>query len=315
MTGPIQSIVLGVASLSGDDPGGATHQDPAFASAVALARALHATLHAVHVFELPAPALAGLDLPPPGLEMRERWRAEIGRRLHEQAARFSGVEVVCHAIEGSPAVTLRDVAARLGAALLVVGATRRGRFWRGILGSTAEGVVRAATVPVLVLHEPLTMPMRRVLLTTDLSDESMALLRRGMGTVRSLAQAASELELLAVVSVDPLVTQPHAETELLSRAGEAVHRIAAELGRNVGGRVRGGEPAVEIMREAEEWKADVVVLGTHGRSGYRPLWLGSTATAAARAVSCNVLVIPGAAESAPAAPPRAWEEQGTAALV
>ena len=61
-------------------------------------------------------------------------------------------------------------------------------MWRGLTGSTAEGVVREATVPVLVLHQPLALPIRRVLLTTDLSGESEALLERGVATVGALSQ-------------------------------------------------------------------------------------------------------------------------------
>ncbi len=294
MTEPIRSLVLGVAALAGDDPhDGAGHEDPALASAVALARAHGATLHVVHAFELPAPALAGIDLPPPDAGLRERWLAEIRRRLEAQVARFGGVEIHCHAVEGSPALSLCDVAGRLGAGLLVVGATRRGRIWRGILGSTAEGVVRAATLPVLVLHQPLPLPLRRVLLTTDLSDESVALLRRGLETVVSLVSPGARLELMVVVAFDAMAPPPYPEALLRQRADEALKRIAAELGRPMETKVRIGEPVVEIAREAEEWKADLLVMGTHGRSGFRRLWLGSTAAGAVRAAGCNVLVVPG----------------------
>jgi nucleotide-binding universal stress UspA family protein len=59
-----------------------------------------------------------------------------------------------------------------------------------------------------------------------------------------------------------------------------------------------GNTALEIAREADEWKADLLVLGTHGRSGFRQLWLGGTAISALRAAACNVLMVP------PAAPAR-----------
>src|SRR5690606_39535490 len=65
-----------------------------------------------------------------------------------------------------------DVAEEVGADLIVVGATRRGTLARTILGTTAQRVVRAARVPVLVNRRPGHSPMRRVLLTTDLSEGS-----------------------------------------------------------------------------------------------------------------------------------------------
>ncbi|MEW6765568.1 MAG: universal stress protein [Pseudomonadota bacterium] len=51
--------------------------------------------------------------------------------------------------------------------------------------------------------------------------------------------------------------------------------------------------AGSIVQEAETWKADLVVLGTHGRRGLRRLMLGSTAEEVARLATCPVLLIRG----------------------
>jgi nucleotide-binding universal stress UspA family protein len=195
-------------------------------------------------------------------------------------------------VEGSPAEVVCDTAARVRAGLIVVGATRRGRVWRGLVGSTAGGVVRAATVPVLVLHQPLALPIRRVLLTTDLSDENEALLERGVATVGALTDLRPELRLLLVVASDPLVPPPCEEGLAMRGAVPAVRRLGARIGPAVEAAVRGGEVSLEIAREADEWKADVLVLGTHGRSGFRRLWLGGTAASALRGAQCNVLMVP-----------------------
>jgi len=57
-----------------------------------------------------------------------------------------------------------------------------------------------------------------------------------------------------------------------------------------------GNPAREIRRHAVEWSADLVVVGAHGRHGWR-LLLGSTANAVLHGVQCDVLCvhIPGVA--------------------
>jgi hypothetical protein len=60
----------------------------------------------------------------------------------------------------------------------------------------------------------------------------------------------------------------------------------------VAGKVRIGNPSTEIVRDAGEWKADLLVLGTHGRWTGCPARLGSTVAAVLRASSCNALVIP-----------------------
>jgi len=313
MSEPIRSIVLGIAALRGDDPStGPSRTDPALASAAALARSAGATLHVVHAYELPAPTLAGLTLPLPA-DARRRYAAAITERVRAQVAEWPGLDVRCHVVEGTPAEVVCDTAARLHADLIVVGATRRGRVWRGLIGSTAEGVVRAATVPVLVLHQPLALPIRRVLLTTDLSDENEALLERGVATVGALTDLRPELRLLLVVASDPLVPPPCEEELAIHGAAPAVRRLGCRIGAAVEASVRSGEVSLEIAREVDEWKADILVLGTHGRSGFRRLWLGGTAASALRAAQCNVLMVP--ATIARSEDPALRVDLGEAALV
>lgn len=52
-----------------------------------------------------------------------------------------------------------------------------------------------------------------------------------------------------------------------------------------------GSPSPEIIKAAEEWKADLIVLGTHGRSGVSRAFLGSTAEAVLRHSQIPVLVV------------------------
>jgi nucleotide-binding universal stress UspA family protein len=55
-----------------------------------------------------------------------------------------------------------------------------------------------------------------------------------------------------------------------------------------------GKAAPEIVRAAREWPADVVVVGSHGRSGAGRVLLGSVAEAVVRHAPCPVLVVRGA---------------------
>jgi nucleotide-binding universal stress UspA family protein len=52
-----------------------------------------------------------------------------------------------------------------------------------------------------------------------------------------------------------------------------------------------GKPALEIVKSAKEWPADVIVLGSHGRTGVARVFLGSVAEAVLRHAPCSVLVI------------------------
>jgi nucleotide-binding universal stress UspA family protein len=63
------------------------------------------------------------------------------------------------------------------------------------------------------------------------------------------------------------------------------------VGRPVPARVLWGEPTEEIVRYAREQRCDVLVLGTHGRTGMSRLVLGSVAERVARRAPCPVLVV------------------------
>lgn len=52
-----------------------------------------------------------------------------------------------------------------------------------------------------------------------------------------------------------------------------------------------GKPTAKILDAAKSWPADLVVIGSHGRSGVERLLLGSVAESVARHASCPVLVV------------------------
>ena len=62
-----------------------------------------------------------------------------------------------------------------------------------------------------------------------------------------------------------------------------------------------GEPATEIVRAAEAEGAELIVLGTHGRTGLARLLMGSVAEQVVRHASCPVLIVkdPGLARRRP----------------
>jgi universal stress protein A len=56
-------------------------------------------------------------------------------------------------------------------------------------------------------------------------------------------------------------------------------------------RFESGEPALEIVRVAKDLKADLIVMGTHGRSGLSRILMGSTAEKVLRQATCPVLTM------------------------
>jgi nucleotide-binding universal stress UspA family protein len=299
----IRNLVVGVASLTDDDPAvSPPGEDPVLAPAVELARRLGATLHVVHAFELPEPVLAASAAAAPFNDPSLPLRLALDARavLERRVERFGYPAIRCHVREGSPARVIREVAARVDAGLVVVGATRRGKAWRNLLGSTAERVVRTSPVPVLVMHQPFARPVRRLLVATDLSDAGAALLDRGIRAADALFGDALEVRGVTVVALGIPLPPPLREDSVRRAAAEGLRRFldARPGGKAMEAKVRFGEVAREIAREAEEWGADLVVLGAYGRGGFSRFLLGSNAMATLRGLGCNALVVPGTERSA-----------------
>jgi len=290
MSEPIRRIMVGVATPDGSDP--------VLATALALARAAGATLHVAYAFDLPAPVqsayarAASLDS-----TVLDRYVDEVRRGLEAQVgARAGGVTVVCHVVVGAASECICRLAHEVAADLLVVGTTRRNRTWSRSLGATAEGIVWRSAVPVLVVTRPPGQEVRRVLLTSDLSALSAEVHERGLDVVGAFFhRGAPETRCLLVVQ----------DAELpFARSGETLEHVAQrELdrclgerrprGRAVQGKVRIGCPSDEILAEATDWQADLVLLGVQGRAGPGPLRVGRVTGEVLRGAGRNVLVIPG----------------------
>lgn len=130
-----------------------------------------------------------------------------------------------------------------------------------------------------------TSPAREILVATDFSPTSDAAVAVAHAYARALGGRLHVFH----------VTWPEARglTDLFAR-------LVAELGPSVPVVVasHGGDAAEEILRYAQQHAIDLIVLGTHGRSGVTRALLGSVAERVARTASCPVLTVPvGAAPS------------------
>jgi nucleotide-binding universal stress UspA family protein len=271
MRPPIRRLVAGVATLRPDDP--------VLAAALRLAAATRAELHLLFVAEEASrtPAAVQLRLLREAAEAAAPGAASTGR-------------VVCRVVGGAAAQRLLDVAEEVDADLLIVGPTRRGTLAGVVLGTTAGRVIRSARIPVLVVRAPLPDGSLRVLLTTDLSHHSAYAHARGGSLARALSRAEPVMRSLfveppAVPEIPGAQPDFSAEREFLDFLRAEVPLPATTP------RVRAGDPALEILREAGEW-ADLLVLGTHARRGAQRLLLGSVAEAVLRHAPCATLVIP-----------------------
>jgi nucleotide-binding universal stress UspA family protein len=144
------------------------------------------------------------------------------------------------------------------------------------------------------------MSFRRVLIALDASAIAAHALEAGLSLARALG---ADVALVHVV--DPkLAVAPEAgvpATALMAEAKRDGQGLLAAATARAGSAsppwqfLREGQPAKEIIAAAREWAADLIVLGTHGRSGVARAVLGSTADAVVRHAPCPVVVVRGEA--------------------
>ena len=149
------------------------------------------------------------------------------------------------------------------------------------------------------------LPFRRILVTTDFSDTSLEAIPLA---VELVAHFSGELLLLHVLPVDaptPWDIPPYADFGLAALPvpeyeaqvrQEVERRMALVAEKHASGvkvrRILGrGDAAAETGRVATEEQADLIVLATHGWTGWRHLVFGSVAEKILREAPCPVLSV------------------------
>jgi nucleotide-binding universal stress UspA family protein/uncharacterized membrane protein YfcA len=203
----------------------------------------------------------------------------------QAAAGERGGEVGVRLLEGTnPAKEIVRAADDLHADLIVVG--RRGR--RGLasmmVGDATRKVIGFADCNVLVVPKAAELWRRRILLATDGS-------RHGERAAQA-AQALARRFSLPVTVVSVLKAGfDEARRAEGQRAVERVRQDFSTEGLAVEGHVLEGDSAQEIIACAERVGADLIVMGSHGRTGLGRLVLGSVSEKVIGQATCPVLVV------------------------
>ncbi len=277
--------------------------------AVALAEKVGAAVALLHVVEFPSPP------PMPGMRTvtLSLQDSEIGKqarvRLKTLAKRESKGDLNLTPIlrSGNSFYGITTTARERAADLIVIATHGYTGAKRVLLGSTAERVVRHAPCPVLTVPARATkrrtgkMPpldLKRILVPIDFSKTSETALPWAASLA---AESNAELILLHVVEKFPIdylmgrELMNQAITPLMKQSEADLKRMAANMIKSaelrVSAVVRDGRPFEEICSAAQGLGADLIALTTHGYTGLRRVWLGSTAERVVRHARCPVLVV------------------------
>ncbi len=232
----------------------------------------------------------------------EQYLAEVEQRLRHQ-----GIRVESWLANGDAAQTIADVATKIGANLIAMTTSGRTGLRRLALGSVADRLIHIAQQPILLIRNQAALPtaytIRRILVPVDGSVLAEAALTQAKGV--ALSQGA-ELVLLRVVeplsdwqkkilaeggySAALLAEERHQEaeryladttaslqTEQLAVTSHLCHGIASE----------------KILHLIDQEPFDLVVMSTHGLSGYSRWVYGSVAGNVLHSAACPLLLVRG----------------------
>jgi nucleotide-binding universal stress UspA family protein len=277
---------------------------------IVFARQFHAALWILHVLE-PPPIAGGFEIVPIALD-----DSEVSKNLERSLAEWT--------VKNVPSEIKATTLLRHGAAFEQVVATAKARdidliiasthghtgFQRVLFGSTAERIVQRAPCPMLIVRErehefvdaakpgeEAITRLRRILVPIDFSDSSRKALRYAMAfTTQFKAEihCLHSLEIPYGTGEAAIVLETEAfRKEMHEQAQKQMALFLQEEGASMPEQctVKPGAPYREILQTIDDREIDLVIMGTHGRSGVRHFFLGSTTERVVRHAHCPVLVV------------------------
>jgi nucleotide-binding universal stress UspA family protein len=289
MTHPLHRIVVG-SSL-------APQSDGVVASALGFSRLVGAKLEVVHAYVPPMPyigdpfpvAWASDELLADHEAALERALAAQAERVGAQPGEMAGFRLT----PSPPALALEEAARKFDAGLIVVGPAESGsRIARRLLGSTSDRLLRHSARPILLTRR-LEPPARFCCRSTSrFLDARPGLGARTMRTFGQHMPSSKRCSSCRPFRNRPTCSSP-AQVERLTMTNRRAPRQVEE--QSIGRRIRIGRPSEEILAEIHEREVELVILGTHGRTGLERFMLGSVASDITRDARCSVIIVPPAA--------------------
>lgn len=253
----------------------------------------------------------------PAVNSYEDWEEEMTTEkayLEAVALRLRslGVEVKTHLLEDEPAQgIITFVEQHPEVAMIAMSTHGRSGLNRWVFGSVAEKVLHSSPVPLLLvrskerdaLPEDIPVPLyRNILVPLDGSEfaaqalEQARTLATCTNATLTLVSAVPEMPVFSEVVTAPAVPTDWEDETAATKSylAQTEQRLKSE-GFTVSCYTEYGPPAEVILRLADTVHADLIVMATHGRSGFARLWLGSVAVRVMQASTRPVLLVRAAA--------------------
>lgn len=141
------------------------------------------------------------------------------------------------------------------------------------------------------------MVFKKILIAVDDSECSYKAAKTGFHLAKNLG---AEVKLVCVVDEKYLIANPEFRTSYvdlynlhLEQAEKIVNKVSKELGKDckVSVETPRNNPAAAIIEISNQWGADIVVMGTHGKSGIAKMFMGSTSQYVVRHLQIPCMIV------------------------
>ena len=276
---------------------GSEYSEGAVREGIGIARKTSAKITALSVIDFNAEFDA---LAPDLLEKMEEQAAGHVRSVKERAEKEG---MTCKAIvtrSETPYLAIAEEAAAVKADLLVMGRRGRTGLKRLLMGSVTKRTIGHAPCNVLVVPRNATLACNTILAATDGSSFSEAAVKEASAMAKAcgaklIIVTAVHVEKSAPLDIVSSQMQKDMIAEREMKAADDHIRAAKEIAEKAGVRaealVYAGNAAEVIVHAARDKKAELIVVGSHGRTGIDRLLLGSVAERVIGTADCATLVV------------------------
>jgi nucleotide-binding universal stress UspA family protein len=217
---------------------------------------------------------------------------EQARTEAEKLAKEEGVLIKTVCEEGDIFERISDLAEAENCDLIVMGRRGLRRFEKALVGSVTARVIGYSQRDVLVVPGDTHVGFKRVLVATDGSKQCRAAVERAIDFSRSYG---GEMSVVSIVDVPAefYAEAPQVVEDMVRKAQgyvEEVKKQAEASGVNAETFVKEGEAYRAIIEIAKKRDVNIIVMGSHGRTGLKRLLMGSVAEKVIGYAPCPVLV-------------------------
>ncbi|MFA9501303.1 universal stress protein [Natrinema sp. H-ect1] len=287
---------------------GSDHAARVAGHALGLARWFDATVHVVSVVDVSA-AGGVFDAGGVSPAFVERLKDEAAAAVERIETMTDTDRVRSAVLKGSPAATILEYVGEHDIDLIAMGTHGRTGVNRYLTGSVTERVVRQSDVPVMTARVTERSEWAggydEILLPTDGSEPAAAAVDHALAIA---TRADATVHVVSVVDVSTVAGRPSimAPNDILAQfesdaetAVETVATTVRDAGLDVETHVQKDIPSQGLLEYVDDRDIDLVAMGTHGRTGFDRVLLGSTTARLVRRAPVPVLAVRPAAGSEP----------------